>query len=45
MGWGLYVCLQVLDLGEQERVWIIRDKHHGLGDAGHGSEVHEVSEV
>ena len=45
VGWGLCVYLCVLDLGEQERAWIIRDKHHGLGDAGYGGEVYEISEV
>jgi hypothetical protein len=35
----LYVCLRVLNLGEQERAWITRDEHQGLGDAGYGGEV------
>jgi hypothetical protein len=29
MGWELCVCLHVLNLGEQERAWITRDKHQG----------------
>jgi hypothetical protein len=41
----LCVCLHVLNLGEQERAWITGDKHHGLGNAGHGCEVYEECEV
>ena len=45
--WGgeLYVCLHVLNLGEQKPAWIIRDKHHGLGDIGYGGEIHQECEV
>ena len=41
----LYVCLRVLNLGKQERAWIIGGKYHGLGNAGHGGEVYEECEV
>ena len=27
----LYMCLHVLNLGEQEHAWITRDKHQGDG--------------
>jgi hypothetical protein len=39
------MCLRVLNLGEQERAWITRDEHQGLGDTGYGGEVYEEREV